>query len=66
MFEFNLPVRLKTITIGFEQAVKNVFKKHYPIVTVRGYLFHYERSLYRKFVELDLKTAYKNDKNLRD
>ncbi|CAF1027549.1 unnamed protein product [Rotaria sordida] len=66
MFEFNLPVRLKTITIGFEQAVKNVFKKHYPTVTVRGYLFHYERSLCRKFVKLGLKTAYKNDKNLRD
>ncbi|CAF1497202.1 unnamed protein product [Rotaria sordida] len=66
MFEFNLPVRLETITLDFEQAVKNVFTKHYPTVTVRGCLFHYGQSLYRKFVDLGLKTAYKNDENLRD
>ncbi|CAF3894990.1 unnamed protein product, partial [Rotaria sordida] len=66
MFEFDLLVRLRTITIDFEQAVKNVFTKHYPTITVRGYLFHYGQSLHRKFVALGLKAAYKNDENLRD
>ena len=34
MFEFNLPIRLRTAMIDFEQGVYNVFTKHYPTVTV--------------------------------
>jgi hypothetical protein len=66
MFEFNLPIRLKTITIDFELDVSNVFTKHYPTVIIRGCLFHFGQALFRKFVDLGLKTAYKNDENLRD
>ncbi|CAF4342082.1 unnamed protein product [Rotaria sp. Silwood2] len=66
MFEFRLPIRLRTITIDFELAVYNVFTKNYPTVIVRGCLFHYGQSLFRKFVDLGLKTAYKNDENLRE
>ncbi|CAF1470139.1 unnamed protein product, partial [Rotaria sordida] len=66
MFEFRLPIRLRTITIDFELAIYNVFTKNYPTVIVRGCLFHYGQSLFRKFVDLSLKTAYKNDENLRE
>ncbi|CAF1390647.1 unnamed protein product [Rotaria sordida] len=47
-------------------GVANVFAKHYPTVTVRGCLFHYGQALFRKFVDIGLKTPYKNDENLRD
>ncbi|CAF3834797.1 unnamed protein product, partial [Rotaria magnacalcarata] len=58
MFKFRLPIRLRTITIDFELAVYNVFTKNYPTQVVE--------SLFRKFVDLGLKTAYKNDENLRE
>ncbi|CAF2854919.1 unnamed protein product [Rotaria sp. Silwood2] len=66
MFEFNLTIRLRTVTIDFELGVYNVFKKHYPTVIVRGCLFHYGQLLFRKFVDLGLKVSYNNDENLRD
>ncbi|CAF5219625.1 unnamed protein product, partial [Rotaria magnacalcarata] len=47
--------RLRTITIDFELGVSNVFTKHYPSVIVRGCLFHFGQSLFRKsFVALSL------------
>ncbi|CAF4752185.1 unnamed protein product [Rotaria socialis] len=68
MFQSRLPIRLRTITINFELAVNiyNVFTKNDPTVVVRGCLFHYGQSLFRKFVDLGLTTAYKNDENLRE
>ncbi|CAF0870950.1 unnamed protein product [Rotaria sordida] len=66
MMEFQLFIKLRTITIDFELVVANVFAKHYPTVTVRGCLFHYGQALFRKFVDIGLKTPYKNDENLRD
>ncbi|CAF1155459.1 unnamed protein product [Rotaria sordida] len=66
MMELNLFIKLRTITIDYEVAVSNVFTKHYPTVVVRGCLFHYGQALFRKFVDLGSKTAYKNDENLRD
>ncbi|CAF4601163.1 unnamed protein product [Rotaria sp. Silwood1] len=66
MMEFKLFIKLRTITIDFELGVANVFTKHYPIVTVRGCLFHYGQALFHKFVDVGLKTAYKDDENLRD
>ncbi|CAF3916162.1 unnamed protein product [Rotaria magnacalcarata] len=47
--------RLRTITIDFELGVSNVFTKHYPSVIVRGCLFHFGQSLFRKsFAALSL------------
>ncbi|CAF1398945.1 unnamed protein product [Didymodactylos carnosus] len=66
MMEFQLIIRLRTFTIDFELGVSKLFTKYYPIVTVKGCLFHYGQSLFRKFVELGLKTPYKDDENLRD
>ncbi|CAF3046268.1 unnamed protein product [Rotaria sp. Silwood2] len=66
MFEFNLTIRLRTVTIDFELGVYNVFKKNYSTVIVRGCLFHYGQRLFRKFVDLGLKVSYNNDENLRD
>ncbi|CAF3691775.1 unnamed protein product [Rotaria sp. Silwood1] len=66
MMEFQLFIKLRTITIDFELDVTNVFTKHYPTVTVRGCLFHYGQALFRKFVDIGLKTPYKYDENLRD
>ncbi|CAM4740257.1 unnamed protein product [Rotaria magnacalcarata] len=65
MIEFHLIIRLRTITIDFELGVSNVFTKHYPSVIVRGCLFHFGQSLFRKFVDLGLKTAYNDNENLR-
>ncbi|CAF3597787.1 unnamed protein product [Rotaria sp. Silwood1] len=56
----------QTITIDFELGVSNVFTKYYPIVIVPCCLFHYGQCLFRKFVDRGLKTAYKDDENLRD
>ena len=66
MMEFQLFIKLRTITMDFELGVANVFTKHYPTVTVRGCLFHYGQALFRKFVDIGLKTPYKDDENLRD
>ncbi|CAF2038749.1 unnamed protein product [Rotaria magnacalcarata] len=55
---------LRTITIDFELGVSNVFTKHYPSVIVRGCLFHFGQSLFRKFVDLGLKAAYNDNENL--
>ncbi len=66
MFEFQWVTRLRTITIDFELGISDVFTKHYPTVIVRGCLFHYEQSLFRKFVDVGLNTAYKNDENFRN
>ena len=66
MTELQLFIKLRTITIDCELSISNIFTKHYPHVIVRGRLFHYGQSLFRKFVDLGLKTAYKNDENLRD
>ncbi|CAF0789209.1 unnamed protein product [Didymodactylos carnosus] len=61
MSEFQLVIRLRTITIDFELGVSNVFAKDYPSIIVRGCLFYFEQSLYHKFVDLGLKTQYKDD-----
>ncbi|CAF3585979.1 unnamed protein product [Rotaria sp. Silwood1] len=51
---------------GAIDRVSNVFTKYYPIVIVPCCLFHYGHCLFRKFVDRGLKTAYKDDENLRD
>ncbi|CAF1382091.1 unnamed protein product [Didymodactylos carnosus] len=63
---FELVIKLRTVTVDFELGVSNVFTKYYPSIIVRGCLFHFGQSLYRKFVDLGLKTQYKDDENLRD
>ncbi|CAF1419329.1 unnamed protein product [Rotaria magnacalcarata] len=66
MFECHLIIRLRTITIDFELGVSNVFTKYYHSVIVRGCLLNFWQSLFRKFIDLGLKTAYNNDENLRN
>ncbi|CAF3851266.1 unnamed protein product [Rotaria sordida] len=58
-------IRLESITIDFEAAVKNVFYKNFPCVQVKGCLFHYGQALFRKFVDVNLRAAFKNDENVR-
>ncbi|CAF1442290.1 unnamed protein product [Rotaria sordida] len=58
-------IQLECITIDYELAVKNVFDKHYPHIKVKGCLFHYGKALFRKFMNLNLKTAYQDDESLR-
>ncbi|CAF1250777.1 unnamed protein product, partial [Didymodactylos carnosus] len=43
-----------------------VFPMYIPRIIGRGCLFHFGQSLYRKFVDLGLKTQYKDDENLCD
>ncbi|CAF2209980.1 unnamed protein product [Rotaria magnacalcarata] len=58
-------IQLESITIDFELAVKNVFHKSFPHVQVKGCLFHYGQALFRNFVDLNLRTAFQNDENVR-
>ncbi|CAF1657773.1 unnamed protein product [Rotaria magnacalcarata] len=58
------PFPLPDVYCKSTQGVSNVFTKHYPSVIVRGYLFHFGQSLFRKFVDLGLKTAYNDNENL--
>ena len=57
MIESYLFIALRIITNDFELAVSNIFTKCYPHIIVCGCLFHYEQSLFRKFVDLGLKIA---------
>ncbi|CAF1461282.1 unnamed protein product [Didymodactylos carnosus] len=65
MSQMNLPIRLRRVTIDFELAVANVFHKYYPYVEVKYCLFHFGQNLFRKFQDLGLQAAYKDDEQLR-
>ncbi|CAF0956902.1 unnamed protein product [Rotaria sordida] len=66
MMKLQLVIKLRSITIDFELDVSNVFTKYYPYIIIRGCLFHFGPSLFRKFVDHGLKAAYNDDENLRD
>ncbi|CAF1360795.1 unnamed protein product, partial [Rotaria sp. Silwood1] len=66
IIEISNMIRLESITIDFELAVKNTFCKHFPHVTVKGCLFHYGKALFRNLVNLNLKTLFQHDESLRD
>ncbi|CAF1477028.1 unnamed protein product [Adineta ricciae] len=65
MNKFRSQIQLETVTIDFELAVKNTFAKNFPTVQVKGCLFHYGQALFRKFTNLELRTAFQNDDRLR-
>ncbi|CAF3072992.1 unnamed protein product [Rotaria sp. Silwood2] len=58
-------IRLKSIIFDFELAVKNVFYKCCPHVEVKGCLVRYGQALFRKFVDLNLRTAFQQDETVR-
>jgi hypothetical protein len=63
-----LPVTLKPIQvmIDFEIAAKKAFEKVFIGILVKGCLFHFGQSLFRKFVSLGLKTYYIEKKDVQD
>ena len=52
--------------IVFEIATKKAFEKVFIGILVKGCLFHFGQSLFRKFVSLGLKTYYIEKKDVQD
>ncbi len=50
----------------FEIAAKKAFKKAFIGILVKGYLFHFGQSLFRKFVSLGLETYYIEKKDVQN
>ena len=59
---------LKPIQVmnDFEIAAKKAFKKAFNGILVKGCIFHFGQSLFRKFVSLGLKTYYIEKKDVQD
>jgi hypothetical protein len=59
---------LKPIQVmnDFEIAAKKAFKKAFIGILVKGCIFHFGQSLFRKFVSLGLKTYYIEKKDVQD
>ena len=54
------------VMIDFEIAAKKAFEKVFIGILVKGCLFHFGQSLFRKFVSLGLKTYYIEKKDVQD
>ncbi len=54
------------VVIHFEIAAKKVFKKAFIGILLKGCLFHFGQSLFRKFVSLGLKTYCIEKKDVQD
>ena len=49
------------VMTDFEYAAMKVFKNVFPEVSIKGCLFHFGQSLFRRWSQLGLKEAYIND-----
>ena len=59
--EANLILNPKKISCDFEKGVIKAFKFHFPGVKIIGCHFHFSSAIYKKVVELGLKTQYSGE-----
>ena len=55
---------LKTITCDFEAAIWNAASQVFQQVSIHGFLFHWNQSVYRKIQDSGLQTAYHERKDV--
>ena len=64
--EANLELKPESIHCDFEKGAIKAFKFHFPGVKIQGCHFHFTSAIYKKVVELGLKTAYGGEKAVKE
>ena len=62
---YGTKTKQEIVMTDFEVAQLNAFKYHFPNVKMIGCFFHFGQCLYRKIVEVGLKSQYDCDSELR-
>ena len=61
----NLQLKPKTITVDFEQAAIHSFSRNFLSAQLKGCLFHFGQSLFKKLAKCCLKQVYLANKDLQ-
>ena len=63
--KLNIAINPKSILIDFEAAVQKAAKLEFPGIKVKGCFFHFCQAIYKKLVELGLKTLYSTNSDVK-
>lgn len=55
-----------TIQIDYEYAAYNAIRAEFPATTIKGCFFHFGQAIWRKLVDIGLKTFFNQDSNFRE
>ena len=53
------------VMIDFEIAAKQAFEYAFPIVRIKGCLFHFGQTMFKKLINVGLKQEYLENEELR-
>ncbi|KAG0420600.1 hypothetical protein EQH57_0078 [Dictyocoela roeselum] len=62
----NISFNPSIVQIDFEYAAFNAIRAVFPIASVKGCFFHFGQAVWRKVVDLHLKTMYNESSNFRE
>ncbi|KAG0440468.1 hypothetical protein DMUE_1726 [Dictyocoela muelleri] len=66
LLQKNIEFSPNTVQIDFEYAAYNAIKRVFPNINIKGCFFHFGQAIWRKVVDLGLKTMFNEDVNFKE